>query len=411
VSAPPERRLGRYVLSGSRVATPLQLLEPGYVVVEGERILGVGGGRPPATSGLVTVDVGDRLIVPGYVDVHVHGGGGGHVNGETEAEVEEGLCRLGRFHAEHGTTSLVATTVSDTSQRLAVALRAIRRATGGADRPAGRGAAQVLGAHLEGPYLSPRRPGAHDPARLRPPDVRELESLLAAGDGTVRLLTLAPELPGAQALIALATANGVRTSLGHTDADYETARAAIGAGIRHATHLFNAMSPLHQRKPGAAAAALGDERVSLELIADGHHVHPGLLALVASCAPGRFVLVSDATAAGLPPGRHVLGSTEVELSGSKVTLRADPDTLAGSALTLDVAVANLCRDASVPLLEAVSAATITPARLVGATGKGRLHPGADADIVVLGKDLAAEATIVRGRPAHDPGGILRPSPD
>jgi len=401
LTAPLARRPVRYVLTADRLATPNELLAPGYVVVDGDRVLDVGQGLPPRA--VERVDLGDRLIVPGYVDVHVHGGAGAQVNAGGQDEVLASVRRLARFHAAHGTTSLLATTVSDSRE----ALRAAVQGIAGVTRDAPVEGAQVLGCHLEGPFLASEYAGAQDPGWLRPPDPSEMEDLLAAGEGTIRLVTLAPELPGANELIDLCRRAGVTVSLGHSAADYETARGAFDAGVRHVTHLFNAMTPVHHRRPGAAIAAIADERVTLELIADGLHVHFAVLASVACLAPERIVLVSDATAAaGLGPGRHRLGGADVEVLDGRVTLAGDRSTLAGSVLTLELAVANLVSQGGVPLLTALRAATLTPARAIGASRKGRLVQGTDADVAVLDPDLSVAATVANGRVVHDPLKLL-----
>jgi N-acetylglucosamine-6-phosphate deacetylase len=398
---PPGRRIA---LRAARLATPSALFEPGWLILRNGAVEAVGAGGAPA--GAEVVDLGDRILAPGFVDLHVHGGDGAQVNAPSSAEVSGSLATMASFHARHGTTSLVATTVADTPQALLTAVEAVAAAV-----RAGRGtrpiAAEILGTHLEGPWLSPARAGAQAPGALRLPDLAELERLIAHSDGTIRILTIAPELPGAADVVTAARAAGIVVSVGHTDADFETTRRAFDDGARHVTHLFNTMPPMHHRRPGPVAAALADPRVSLEVIADGVHLDPVIIHLAALLAGDRLVLVSDATpAAGLAPGRQVLGPIEVIVSGRRVALAGDPATIAGSVLTLDEAVAFTVKEASVPLLTALRAATLTPANVVGAGRKGRIEPGADADLVVLDPDLTLRATVVGGRVAHDPCGLL-----
>jgi N-acetylglucosamine-6-phosphate deacetylase len=308
---------------------------------------------------------------------------------------------MARFHARHGTTALVATTVSDSP-------KALRAAVQGIAAVAAEPGTTVVGSHLEGPWIAPSRAGAQFPGALRPPSVGDLTDLVACAQGTLRLVTLAPELGGAPELIAAALRAGVVVSIGPPDADYAAAAAAFEAGARHVTHLFNAMTPIHHRRPGPVAAALADDRVSFEVIADGVHVHPALISLVAALAPGRLVLVTDAIGAtGTTPGRHRLGPLEVMVEGGRAVLADHPATVAGSVLTMDRALAMAVRDAGVPLLTALSAASLHPADVLGETRKGRLGPGCDADMVLLDRDLSAVATIVGGRVAHDPAGALR----
>ncbi len=378
------------------------------------------------------VDLGDVLIAPGFVDLHVHGGGGAQVNCPTREEVAASVWRMARFHAAHGTTAMVATTVSDSPEALQAAVEGVAMVTHGEAVPDAealldgetgpdgengadgesvsteRGAV-VLGCNLEGPWIARSRAGAQFPDALRLPSVAELDDLVDRGKGTVRIVTLAPELEGALEVIAVAHAAGVVVSIGHTDADYATTQKAFDAGARHATHLFNAMGPIHHRRPGPVAAALVDGRVSLEIIADGVHIHPALISLVATLAPERLVLVTDAIGAtGTPPGRHRLGPLEVLVRDGRAVLAGHQETAAGSVLTMDRAVALTVQIAGVPLLTALQAASLHPANVIGELRKGRLVPGADADMVVLDSNLSLMATIVGGRVAHDPNGILVP---
>jgi N-acetylglucosamine-6-phosphate deacetylase len=391
----------RFVLAAARVATPTELLENGFVVIEGGSVSEVGCGSAPPTT--TTVDLGDMLIAPGFVDVHVHGGGGAQVNCATREEVEASVSSMARFHAMHGTTALLATTVSDSPEALRAAVEGVA-AVASAPR---RGGAVVLGSHLEGPWIARSRAGAQFVPALRPPSLTELDDLVARGEGTVRLVTIAPELEGALDLITAARSGGVVVSIGHTDADYATTKLAFDAGASHATHLFNAMAPVHHRRPGPIAAALGDERVSLEIIADGVHIHPALIALVATLAPERLVLVTDAIGAtGAAPGLHRLGPLEVFVTDGRAVLAGNAETVAGSVLTMDKAVALAVDVACVPLLTALQAASLHPARVLGEHRKGRLIPGADADLVVLDRRLSLVATVIGGQVVYDPTGLL-----
>ncbi len=395
-TTPPPRR---WVLRG-RVTTSGRTDDDGWVLIEGARVAAIGTGRPPEADAVV--GLADELVAPGLVDVHVHGGGGHQVAGDTTAEVAAEITALGRHHVRHGTTALVATTVSDTPERLLAAARGAAAA-----RRAGRpGDPTVLGLHLEGPWLAPSRAGAHNPRCLRDPDPGELDALASAAEGALRLVTFAPERPGAAALLAAGLAAGVTMSVGHTEADQATVAAAFAAGARHVTHLGNAMPGLDRRAPGPVGAALADRRATLEVIADGSHVHAGFVSLVGAVAPDRLVAVTDATAAcGMPPGRYRLGELDVVVDEGRVVLADDPTTLAGSVLTMDRAVAGLVA-AGLDVAGAVLAATATPAAVVGAADRGRLRPGGPADIVVLDGSLTAAAAVVGGVVAWDPGGLL-----
>jgi N-acetylglucosamine-6-phosphate deacetylase len=380
-------------------------VRPGWVALRDGVVAGVGDGPVPGGFG-APVELGDLLIAPGFVDVHVHGGGGGQVAGDDRADVADQLLRAARFHASHGTTCLVATTVSDTVQRLRATAEGVRIAMGAA----AHNGAVIAGLHLEGPWLAPSRCGAHDPCTLRLPDLVELADLIDAAGGAVRLLTLAPELPGADALIAAATARGVLVSVGHTEATYAQTYAAFDAGARHLTHLGNAMRGIDRHEPGPIAAALADERVTVEVIADGHHVHPALLRLAAGAAPGRVVAITDAIAAtGLPDGAHRVGRLPVRVHAGRVALADRPQTLAGSVLTMDRAVAGLIA-AGIDPVEAIRAATATPARLLAVPAaeprRGVLATGARADLVVLDGGYTAQATVIGGDVVHDPAGLL-----
>ncbi len=349
-------------------------------------------------------------MAPGFIDQHVHGGGGAEVNCATGEEVVVSVLRLARFHATHGTTALVATTVSDSVIALRTAVEGVAVLAAGLGRAetdgVGRGA-DVLGTNLEGPWISPAKAGAQFPGAIRPPSVSELEDLADRSRGTLRMVTFAPEAEGALDLVRAACSHGVVSSVGHTDADYETTRAAFEAGATNVTHLFNAMGPIHHRRPGPVVAALADERVWLEIIADGVHVHPALISLVANAAPERLVLVTDAIGAtGNAPGHYRLGPLEVAVTGTRAVLADRPETVAGSVLTMDRAVAFCVQVAGLPLLVALQAATLHPATVLGAARKGRLQRGADADMVVLGRDLSLVATLVGGEVVHDPSGLF-----
>ena len=405
-------------IAARRVARPDGTLDPGVVWIDTQAGVivdvargdaGPAGARPEDVPGHL-VSLGDRTVAPGYVDVHVHGGDGCQVNGDDPAAVQASLLAMTAFHARHGTTSLLATTVSDSPARLAAAVAGVAGATRATLRP---GHARVIGTHLEGPYLAAQRAGAQDPAWIRPPDRAELRRLLELGEGTVRVVTLAPELPGADVLVADCLEAGVAVALGHTEATYDDARRAFDAGATHVVHLFDAMAPMHHRSPGVVTAALLDDAVTAELICDLHHVHPAAIELVMRVARGRVALVTDATAAaGLAAGRHALGTREVELAGTRVALVSDPSVLAGSALTMDRAVRHAVVDAGVPLEQALAAATAVPASVaLGRSGAAArtaaIVPGAAADLVVLDPGLAVLATVVAGTPAFDPHGLLR----
>jgi N-acetylglucosamine-6-phosphate deacetylase len=355
------------VIVTGQVVTPEGVL-PGSVRVEGDRIAELipGPGSP------------DRIIVPGFVDLHCHGGGG---HTFTTGDPAAARAAAG-FHLRHGTTTLCASLVSSPYP--------LMRAATGAFAPLVADGV-LAGIHFEGPYLSPARCGAQNPAHLRDPSTEELETLIGLGGGAVRMVTLAPERDGALAAIRLLAGHRVVAAVGHTDASYEQTLAAVAAGATVATHLCNAMRPVHHREPGPIVALLGAEPVVCELIADGVHLHDGMLGFAARAAPGRTVLVTDAmAAAGMPDGRYELGGQSVMVSGRVArlaTVDGSPGTIAGSTLTMDAALRRTV-GAGVPLVDAVQMAATTPARVLGLAGTvGALAPGLRADLVELDADL------------------------
>ena len=365
-------------------------VRPGELVIENGRIAEV---RERSNAAGV-LDLDGCPVLPGYIDLHVHGGGGAQCNTDDPDEV----LSVARFHATGGTTALLATTVAASVEELEAALAAIAVCTSWA------GGATVLGSHLEGPFLSRRRPGAMDPALFIEPDQRALRRLLRAGDGTVRMMTIAPELPGALDMIRALVADGVTVSVGHGDATYGEARAAVDAGARCATHTFNAMPPLHHREPGLLGAVLDLDELTCELICDGIHVHPAALRL-AFRAKGlsRTTLVTDAMqAAGMPDGEYRLGSATVTVSSGRADL-AGGGSIAGSTLTMDAAVRNAIRFLDISLAEAALLASENPARLLGLDHrKGAIAPGFDADLTILDNYMRACGTLVAGEWVYRP---------
>lgn len=329
------------------------------------------------------VDGGGGILTPGFIDLHGHGGGGCAFDDGAEA------IRAARaVHLAHGTTravlSLVTASVDDLVDRVrAIAVLAADDAT-------------ILGSHLEGPFLDPGHKGAHTERLLRLPDAGSVERLLAAGAGTVRQVTLAPELPGAIDAIGRFVDGGVRVAVGHTAATAAEASAAFDAGATLLTHAFNAMPGIHHRAPGPVVAALGDDRVTLEVIADGVHVHPAVVALAFAGAPGRIALITDAmAAAGVGDGHYDLGGLAVTVTDGTARLD-DGGAIAGSTLTQDRAL-RVAVDAGIDLVDAVAALTSVPARALGEAARyGSLRPGAAGDAVLLDDALSVRAVWVDG---------------
>jgi len=350
----------------------------GHLEVNGDRFVAAAPGPAPRPAD----EHLEGIVVPGYVDVHSHGGGGASFVTEDPEEARRVLAA----HRRHGVTTMVASLVTGTTEALK------RQVANLADLVE---AGELAGIHLEGPWLALKYKGAHPPLLLSDPHPEAVAELLDAGRGTVRMVTIAPERDGALDSIRLMTARGVLAAIGHTDADYDTTRAAVEAGARGATHLFNAMAPLRHRDPGPVLALWEDPRVRLELIMDGVHVRAELVAFVMATEPHRVVLVTDAmAAAGAEDGDYVLGELPVEVRGGVARI-AGTGTIAGSTLTLDRAVRN-CVAAGVPLAQAVRAATAVPADYLSLPDVGRLAPGRRADLAVLADDLQVIRVMQRG---------------
>ncbi len=360
------------------------VLAPGYLSVQGGVIAEVGEGPPPGEPDL---DLGTGVLVPGLVDLQVNG----YYGVDFADSDPDGWALVARRLPETGTTAFLPTFITAPVPTLATALRSAAKAA-----EAVTAGARVLGVHLEGPFLSPARAGAHRRDWIVPPSPGAVAELLEAGQGLLRLVTLAPEADGALAAIGTLTAAGVLVSVGHSDATAAEVAAGAAAGARMVTHLFNAQRGLHHREPGVVGQALTDQRLTSGLIVDLSHVSAAACAIAFAAAPGRICLVTDAAAcAGMPPGRYLLGGQPVDLPpGGGAPVRPG-GTLAGSALRMDQAVGNAVA-VGLGLPEAVAAASRIPADLIGRPDLGRLAAGAVADLAWLGDDLRTRATWVNG---------------
>ena len=388
---PPPGRL----LTGGRVVTPEGVLNPGWIRLAGNLIAAVGSGeateQPPGlcTSPAVT-DLSGQWVLPGFVDLHVHGGGGTSFTQGPAGDAR----RAAEFHRRHGSTTVVASLV--TAPLADLEARAVMLA-----RLAGEGV--IAGIHLEGPFLSAARCGAQDPRHLAAPDLAAFERLHAAAEGHLHVITIAPELPGAPGLIKAAVRAGVTVAVGHTDATADVTSAAVDAGATHATHLFNGMRPLHHREPGPAGALLNRDEVTCEVIADGVHLHDAMIRLAARAAgPGRLVLITDAmAAAGMPDGSYRLGSMLVDVAGGVARLAGQGEAgtagaIAGSTATMAGVVRNAVA-AGLPVTEVAAAASTIPARVLGLGDRtGALRQGLDADLVVCDEDFRLRAVMRHG---------------
>ncbi|MDF5751442.1 N-acetylglucosamine-6-phosphate deacetylase [Spongiactinospora sp. TRM90649] len=376
-------------LADARLVTPSGV-HHGWLTIEDGRITHVGQGAAPGSGR----GLGGRHVVPGFIDIHNHGGAGGSF---PEGD-PEGARRAAEFHAQHGTTTTMASLVSGGLDSLAAAASALADLCEDG---------LLAGIHFEGPYISAARCGAHDPDRLRAPDRGEFAALVKAGRGHVRMLTIAPELPGALDVIRDAVDAGVIAALGHSDASYEQTIAGIEAGGTVATHLYNAMPSLHHRAPGPIAALLQDDRVTVELINDGVHSHPAMVKLAFQVAGAdRTALVTDAMAAtGIGDGVYELGSMRVRVEDGAARL-VEGGSIAGSTLTMDVAFERAVHLAGLSLVEAARVTALTPARVLGLESRaGSIEVGKDADLVVLSDDLKVEAVMRHGTWIMEPPSV------
>jgi len=366
---------------------PLLIVEEGLISEVGSR----SGKEVPSDARLV--DLGDAVLAPGFLDIHLHGGAGVDVMRALQCD----LPRLGQFLATHGVTGYLPTTVAAPLSATCTALERLADSIEADASPNGDSIqARPLGIHLEGPFLSHKRRGVHPAEFLAKPTVEIFDRLCQAARGQVRMMTIAPEIPGAMEVIAEAARRHVSVIIGHSDALMSAAQDAVNAGARHATHTFNAMRPLDHRDPGILGEVLSDDRLSADIIADGIHVSPPVVQIFLR-AKGieRAVLITDAiSATGMPDGTYQLGPIQVETKDGKCTANG---SLAGSVLTMDRAVRNVMQFARWNLKDAIRAATLNAARAAGLPGKeGVLTSGASADFVVLSPAGEVRKTVVRG---------------
>ena len=372
-------------IKNTTLYSPCERLDNATVLVDGGRIIAVGYAAAVACPpGAQVLDADGLLLTPGFIDMQFNGGFGDDFTADptTIWQVAAGLPRW-------GVTAFLPTVITSPLERIAQAQQVVL------SEPAGFRGATPLGLHVEGPFLNPQKKGAHNPAYLQLP---ALEAVAGWSPQTgVRLVTLAPELPGALPVIEALATRGVLVSAGHSTATFEEATMAFDAGARYGTHLFNAMPTMHHREPGLPGALLTDPRPVVGFIADGVHTHPSVISLVwQALGPERLNLVTDAMAAlGMGPGKHLLGDFEVTVDATSARL-AD-GTLAGSILSLDQALRNLIRLTGCTLADALATVTTTPARSLGLDHeRGRIAPGYVADLVLLSPELEVRGTVVRG---------------
>jgi N-acetylglucosamine-6-phosphate deacetylase len=368
------------VLANGRLVTPNGIVD-GWLETTGSTITAIGPGEPPRPPDR---NVAGRWVVPGFVDIHVHGGAGAdYIIGDQTA-----AGQIAELHRRHGTTTMLASLVTADLDTLQTTLTSLAELVDDG---------LLAGLHLEGPFLAPARCGAHDRSLLRVPDPDNVDRLVSAGRGAIRMVTLAPELPNAIGTVRRLVRDGVVVAIGHTDATYDQTRAAIDAGTTVGTHLFNAMPPLHHREPGPVSALLEDHRVTVELICDGVHLHAATVRLAMSSAGShRIALVTDAmAAAGRGDGDYQLGQLAVQVREGVARL-ADSQTIAGSTLTMDRAF-RFAVDVGAGVQEAVQMSSSTPARVLGLADQvGSIEVGKHADLVVLDDDLSVHAVMTKG---------------
>jgi N-acetylglucosamine-6-phosphate deacetylase len=373
------------------IVSPFQLLEDRIIIIEKGKIIAITDKKEDLAllKNVEIIEAQNKFIVPGYIDIHVHGGGGSDVmDGEYEA-----IKQVATTHSRFGTTAFLPTTMTMTKNKIIKSLKSIHEA-----RLKGTGTAEILGIHLEGPYINPEKKGAQKEEDIKKVSVEEFLEFNQASGNFIRLVTIAPEMPGAIDFIRWLHQQGIIVSVGHSNATYKQVQEGIQAGLSHVTHIFNAMRGLHHREPGVVGAALSSPKLIVEMIADGIHLHPIVLKMLTQIKESeKLVLITDAMrATGFKEGTYDLGGQEVIVTQGQAKLKNG--TLAGSVLTMDQAVKNLVTKVGISLLNAVQMASYNPAKCLGIDDKkGSLELYKDADIVILNKNLETELTMVAGK--------------
>jgi N-acetylglucosamine-6-phosphate deacetylase len=379
------------VIKSAQIVLPEIVIPNGFIEVTNGKITGVSPGEPSLTNAVKIFDVKGATLTPGFIDLHVHGGNGGSFNSTDPTEYM--LAR--EFHLKHGTTSLLASTfTSEFSYSLEV-LRALAQSTN-----SDKSSCKVLGIHTEGPFISANKPGAHTVSLLKIGDLSAVDQVISAADNFISMVTVAPEIPGGMELIKYLTENNIVISIGHTNATYAQAKAGIMAGARSATHLFNAMSPLSHRDPGAVGAILDSESIFAEMILDGVHIDEAIFRIVLACkGEDRINLITDATSlAGMPDGDYeVLSDRKVRKEGGKILI-SGTETLAGSALDMNQAYKNAARFAQIGLSGLSKISSLNAAKIIGRESDiGSLEIGKWADLVLLDSESTVCATMIEGQ--------------
>ncbi len=372
------------LLTGGTIVTPDQVLTDQDLIIEGEKILSIVPNTAPQIGNEI-IDVKGFFIVPGFIDIHVHGA----VGSDTMDATSEAILGMGDYFASHGVTSFLPTTVAASAKDIQAAINNV------SNTPRSSTGARHMGIHLEGPYLNHEFRGAQPPQHIRPADPNEYKVWFESKE--VRLITVAPEVEGVTNLISAGKKAGIEFALGHTSATYEQVLAAVELGLHQATHTFNGMPGLNHRFPSALGAVLSDDRIWAQIIVDGVHVHPAVVnLLIKAKGINRTIIITDAIrASGMPDGDYALGDQMVHVKDR--VARTDAGGLAGSTLTMDQALRNTMEFANISLPEALPMATRVPAASIGLENhKGSIAPGFDADIVVLDQSYSVRMTIIGG---------------
>jgi len=374
-----------YAIENGEVYSPFKMPKGTVVIVNQNKVTFVGSRKAKYPQDTETVDASARIVVPGFIDMHIHGCAGFDVTEGKSGFLEE----MSKFLAKHGVTSFLPTVMTATKKKIVKAIENVKEG----QRKKGP---NILGVYLEGPYISIDRAGAQNPRYIRDPDLSEVKEILDAAGKIVKVVALAPERLNAIQIIRELRRRGIVASAAHTNASYQEMLVGIEAGLSHVTHVFNAMSGFDRQEIGAVGAALLQDELTTELIADGVHVHPSAIKmLVKMKGYDKVILVSDAiSATGLPDGKYELGGLEIFVKDGVSTLRSG--VLAGSTLTLDRAVKNMVECANVPVSDAIKMATLNPARVLGVKTKGEIKAGADADITILDRNFKVQSVMIHG---------------
>jgi N-acetylglucosamine-6-phosphate deacetylase len=382
------------IITAARLVTPVEWIEAPVMVIEDGRIISLASRNATEISEGRRLAFQNLILAPGFIDIHIHGGAGRDAMEASESALEQ----IERQLVKHGVTAYLPTTVTAPQEKILKVLDGLGKSIAGANRNQGRAA--PLGIHLEGPFISHEKRGVHPPQDLLPPSPQALERFWQASAGNIRMMTIAPELPGAAETIQYARSLGIHSSLGHSNATYKEAQLGISAGADHATHTFNAMRTLDHRDPGILGAVLENDGLTADIIADGIHVHPSVLKLfLRAKGADRAILITDAiSATDMPDGVYRLGGLEVQVSNGRCEFQGK---LAGSVLTLDRAIRNVMSFAGWQLQQAVKLATLNPAQRLGISDqRGLLAAGRRADLVVLTPEGEVAHTIIGGEIAN-----------